>query len=89
MTEPSYRDAYDRNLATDGAPAFPGRMQNGFDPRSDCGEYFCGMSLRDWFAGQALAQLAMMQGIDKDYDNRIAKQCYALADAMLSAGRTK
>jgi hypothetical protein len=38
-----------------------------------------GMSLRDWFAGQALAA----NGDEADSAENIAKLCYAIADAML------
>lgn len=39
-----------------GGPAFPGQMRTGFDPRS--GEFNEGMTLRDYFAGQALVSLS-------------------------------
>jgi len=47
-----------------------------------------GMSLRDFFAGQAL----VAQNFDtKPYDNTVemAKKCYAMADAMLKAREQK
>jgi hypothetical protein len=69
----------------DGGPAFP------YDERCQrsgeiCGQ-FKGMTLRDWFAGMAL------QGIVANPDFKVAfcsplndaKNCYALADAMLAA----
>lgn len=66
----------------DGGPAFP------FLPTQDRHSKTPGMSLRDWFAGQALAGFAT----DKDYDtlpgSSLARDAYAIADAML-AQRTK
>lgn len=75
----------------DGGPAFP---------LSDIGMYgHHGMSLRDWFAGQALAgSLANSEGIHAEteptmailsgerrasFARFLAVQAYALADAML------
>lgn len=43
-----------------------------------------GMSLRDWFAGQALAGLAANPQNYGDYDE-FAKRSYLCADAMLKA----
>jgi hypothetical protein len=58
----------------DGGPAFP--FQDGYGRVS-------GMTLRDWFAGQALA------GLTADPDMPDAARCaalaYAYADAMLRA----
>ena len=50
-----------------------------------------GMTLRDWFAGQALAGImatdaiigAMNQGESHLFDSYVAKACYQTADAML------
>ena len=43
-----------------------------------------GLSLRDWFAGQALT--GAFRGGDTDiHDDVFAQRCYALADAMLKA----
>mgnify|MGYP000383067885 CR=1 FL=1 len=69
----------------EGGPAFPladqpmpnGRWQQGSP----------GMSLRDWFAGQAL--MAAWDARDKGYfkgdDSDMAECAYQIADAMLSA----
>lgn len=47
--------------------------------------YVKGMSLRDYFAGQAIASLAK-SGVIADYPSlHIAEICYRLADAMLEA----
>lgn len=59
----------------DGGPAFPtlcGTMQRG------------GMSLRQWFAGQALAGILANVDWDHDQASRIA---YKHADAMLAEGK--
>jgi len=59
----------------DGGPAFPNNDQNG------CA--FAGMTLRDWFAGQALAGM-----LDRTYGipvSIIAERSYQMADAMLAA----
>ena len=75
----------------DGGPAFPvippeGRA-DGFPSPAE------GMSLRDWFAGQALA--GMWVGRESDFlriespaANDIARSAFKIADAML-AERTK
>ncbi len=42
-----------------------------------------GMTLRDWFAGQALAGLQFME-TSQTY-GKDAEQCYLMADAMLKA----
>lgn len=57
----------------DGGPAFPGvQIYQDFTQER-------GMSLRDWFAGQALAGAVDFSG----FTNDMAKQAYELADAML------
>ncbi len=66
-------------MSDDGGPAFPNNDQNG------CA--FAGMTLRDWFAGQALAGM-----LDRAYGipvNVIAERSYQMADAMLSARERK
>lgn len=55
----------------DGGPAFPVDEQ-----------YFSGMTLRDWFAGQALANRYTQEARD---DKKVAQWAYQIADAMLSA----
>ena len=69
----------------DGGPAFP--EHHYFDPgRGEYGMHMTasdigcgGMSLRDWFAGQALISLW-----DCDDCNESAKRAYKMADAMLA-----
>ena len=66
----------------DGGPAFPeikqARDQHGRPKLTNCG----GMSLRDWFAGQALASMAHPQNIGEPKIS--AKMAYEVADAMLA-----
>jgi hypothetical protein len=71
----------------DGGPAFP-RVGEGFgNPRYDAP----GMTLRDWFAGQAMAAAlgAFLSDPKGQPDARnkdiIAASSYAIADAMLAA----
>ena len=63
-----------------GGPAFP--LTRGSGPIDE----FRGMSLRDWFAGQALIGEMRENGEDLDWlpmADRMAKRCYAVADAMI------
>ena len=52
-----------------------------------------GMTLRDWFAGQALAAQSAMpfrfRAPPKDCALGVAERCYALADAMLAERKRK
>ena len=60
-----------------GGPAYP--------PHHDPKRHPSGMTLRDWFAGQALAMV--MWRFERDCDpapDDIATQAYFIADAMLS-----
>ncbi len=67
------------NTPKDGGPAFP---MPRFHTWQDEGP---GMSLRDWFAGQALAGLcANRDYVDESYPS-IAEYAYHHADAMLKA----
>ncbi len=62
--------------APGGGPAFP------CGPDGGCGPW-PGMSLRDWFAGQALAGMGEIN-CDPDFDYPdCANLAYSLADAML------
>ncbi len=61
----------------DGGPAFS---------HSRLGSDSDGMSLRDWFAGQALAGLLSIYEFAEDVgESDIARMSYAQADAMLEA----
>lgn len=68
----------------DGGPAFP------HQPAVDAnGGYIlygdCGMTLRDWFAGQALIGLTVHNDFGARSDEEIAGGAYAYADAMIAA----
>lgn len=56
-------------MSDDGGPAFPVPDTSG------------GMSLRDWFAGQAMARIVHGRGMF----HAVAKESYQMADAMLKA----
>ena len=74
--------------AQDGGPAFPHPEQC----RSDGIVHWPqpGMSLRDWFAGQALAGICANSAWDENGWPARAKAAYDAADALLSArGETK
>ena len=65
--------------ANDGGPAFPLTCSTG-DSRD--GVYACnGMTLRDWFAGQALVKA--VKGSERTAE-AIALRAYFIADAMLA-----
>lgn len=76
------------NPINDGGPAFP--EHHYFDPsRGQYGMHMTasdvgcgGMSLRDWFAGQALAQ-PECSGFSKP--SEMAEAAYNIADAMIAA----
>lgn len=66
----------------DGGPAFPFCIPDFHGDRPHLQE---GMSLRDWFAGQALTGLLANtnnSGVVQNY----AEDAYAFADAMIAAG---
>ena len=66
------------SVIDDGGPAFPNNDQHG------CA--FAGMTLRDWFAGQALAGLIANEGMFNDARKmKDGERCYKQADAMLAA----
>lgn len=74
----------------DGGPAFPtGQIMSG----SVNGVNQVGMSLRDWFAGQALASLCNpahrlvdQEGVETPYEwKERAEDAYRIADAMIEA----
>lgn len=61
----------------DGGLAFPMASSDGYAQ--------CGMTIRDYFAGQALATLAKCIA-----DERVAAEwCYGMADAMIAARENK
>lgn len=66
-----------------GGPAFPYAFQHEDDNRFQSQGVSLGMTLRDYFAGQALA--AMTPEYIAEYPNKwTARNCYELADAMLA-----
>ena len=62
---------------TDGGPAYPSTLTH--KGTAEC----VGMTLRDWFAGQALVMLANYRS-GKPPPEGLAARCYELADAMLA-----
>ena len=72
-------------LHDNGGPAFPFVAEE-TDGGHAYKENHYGMSIRDWFAGQALAGLSGWAHVLPDPDKLEAgRRCYALADAMLEA----
>jgi hypothetical protein len=73
----------------DGGPAFP--VQSIYS--EDHGTNSRGMTLRDYFAGQALANVDVRIPMSDDDDTpsprAIANYMYAMADAMLAAREAK
>lgn len=72
----------------DGGPAFPEAVAIG--PSGDVYPGMGGMSLRDWFAGQAAAAIiggicAQGRSTDSERAPLVARSAYLLADAMLAA----
>lgn len=59
-------------------------------PRAGCDEahFELGMSLRDWFAGQALAGIVAEHDYSKNWD-WAASRAYAYADAMIEERNKK
>lgn len=87
----------------DGGPAFPSRWENTGDGNARapdgqivppyCTAYLQGMSLRDWFAGQALAGMSDDQAstmisegkkVGLSPSQSIARLAFTIADAMLA-----
>ncbi len=63
-----------------GGPAFPSKgLAVATDDRAQDRD---GMTLRDWFAGQALLGMVGSDGEPVGF-NAVASQCYKYADAML------
>lgn len=89
-----------------GGPAFPLNMETALRPVTDMGgrDISSGMTLRDWFAGQAIAGLYACREMQLDvmhvelrnvdisgvtgFEKALARQAYAQADAMLAARKT-
>lgn len=62
---------------TNGGPAFPNSVQPDFQYAES------GMSLRDWFAGQAVHGLMIDRPLECPFSD-VAAQAYEVADAMLA-----
>ena len=67
----------------DGGPAFPRPASSADVGYVEPAEI--GMSLRDWFAGQALAGIAATNILNAKLGREVATLAYAIADAMLEA----
>ena len=68
-----------------GGPAFP--RPNSTAPNGENSWAEDGMTLRDWFAGQALIGEMRENGEDLDWLPRadlMAKRCYTIADALIA-----
>ena len=59
----------------DGGPAFP-------VPETDTNYFDGGMTLRQWYAGQALAGI----DVNGNRPNDLAKELFRVADAMIAEG---
>ncbi len=73
--------------APDGGPAFPFKCPGS----TTAPEVYYGMTLRDYFAAQALNGYLAGRNCDRDAASRfcvepVAAACYAYADAVLAAG---
>ena len=67
----------------DGGPAFPSSLSA---PSGQYGPAYVGMTLRDWFAGQALVGLVLLTQsttVTEELSVDLGRLSYALADAML------
>ena len=67
-------------MSNTGGSAFPTTK-----PLDSWGDPNQGMTLRDYFAGQALAAVNLGIGVSNEYYRKTANHCYAMADAMLEA----
>lgn len=82
----------------DGGPVFPGYPTRG--TINEAGDvvpvlpHFAGMSLRDWFAGQAMTAVGALvtagqHQLPAPGPQGFASECYDLADAMLAARKAE
>jgi hypothetical protein len=78
----------------DGGPAFPCPVE--FDPNGQLVSHGSfGMTLRDWFAGQAIGHIANYAMVDgwarsgPEWRDAVASESYKFADAMLAARKEK
>jgi hypothetical protein len=70
------------NIVDDGGAAFPVPEENRLSNGTYCNE---GMSLRDWFAGQALSGQLANRYQDQYGEGQQARRAYEYADAMIAA----
>ena len=68
------------SIINTGGAAFPNAVPNEYQYAS------CGMTLRDYFAGQALAGAGEVDYVTIEI---MAKRCYEIADAMLAERATR
>jgi hypothetical protein len=71
-------------IIKDGGPAFPG-----LHPSDECRYNDSGMTLRDYFAGQALAGMMANKHALNWTTSEVAADCYFHADAMLEERRAR
>lgn len=78
----------------DGGPAFPCTNEQFTHGNPNVGDAWSGLSLRDWFAGQALAGNLSAENMGVGWIERLrspdnarlmADRAYQMADAMLAA----
>ena len=70
----------DTQQIDDGGPAFPAHdLSDGI-----CNQSSHGMTLRDYFAGQALAGILGQKWAEGSTDGTVTKACYQLADHMIT-----
>jgi len=74
-----YRPVKMSDEINDGGAAFP------IHPGVLVAGKYSGMTLRDWFAGQALQGRAHRLNSPFDHRDILASDCYAIADAMIKA----
>lgn len=76
----------------DGGPAFPRQLPDIKVPIDEAVEVinrYAGMSLRDWFAGQALPWALAQRDVSSPWKQPAAWAAYEIADAMLAARESK
>ena len=66
----------------DGGPAFPNLEYTRHLREGERYELKNGMTLRDWFAGQAINNIRSVY--DEDEYDQLSKQAYKIADALLA-----
>ena len=77
------------SMTNDGGPAFPGHALKITLPDGSVVPKAPGMTLRDWFAGQALAGMCAVPVRHGTTAETFADSAYVLADAMLRAREVK